>query len=151
MRVTCVCVPGCFSRVWFLVTLWTVACQASLSMGFLRQEYWSGLPRPFQGIFPTQGPNLHFLCLLHSLAGRFFITSTTRETSMKVALPRNPKPNKDTASKENCRPCPWWILMQKYSTKCYQSDSTAHWKDYTSWPSEIYSWNARMAQHKKIN
>ena len=29
-----------------LLTLWTVACQAPLSMGFSRQEYWSGLPFP---------------------------------------------------------------------------------------------------------
>ena len=29
-----------------LMTPWTVACQASLSMGFSRQEYWSGLPFP---------------------------------------------------------------------------------------------------------
>ena len=29
-----------------LVTLWTVACQAPLSMGFSRQEYWSGVPLP---------------------------------------------------------------------------------------------------------
>ena len=33
-----------FSRVWLLVTLGTVAHQAPLSMGFSRQEYWSGLP-----------------------------------------------------------------------------------------------------------
>ena len=31
---------------WFFVTLWSVACQAPLSMGFPRQEYWSGLPFP---------------------------------------------------------------------------------------------------------
>ena len=35
--------------------------QAPLSMGFSRQEYWSGLPFPFQGIFPTQGSNLGLL------------------------------------------------------------------------------------------
>ena len=35
------------------VTPWTVARQATLSMGFSRQEYWSGLPCPLQGIFPT--------------------------------------------------------------------------------------------------
>ena len=29
-----------------LITPWTVACQAPLSMGFSRQEYWSGLPFP---------------------------------------------------------------------------------------------------------
>ena len=34
------------SRVWLLVTPWTAAHQAPLSMGFSRQEYWSGLPLP---------------------------------------------------------------------------------------------------------
>jgi len=36
-----VCVLGHFSCVWLFVTLWTVVCQAPLSMGFYRQEYWS--------------------------------------------------------------------------------------------------------------
>ena len=35
------------SRVWLLVTPWTSAYQAPLSMGFSRQEYWSGLPLPY--------------------------------------------------------------------------------------------------------
>ena len=35
-----------FSRVRLSVTAWTTACQAPLSMGFSRQEYWSGLPFP---------------------------------------------------------------------------------------------------------
>ena len=38
-----------FSRVQLFVTPWTVACQASLSMGFSRQKYWSGLPFPSPG------------------------------------------------------------------------------------------------------
>ena len=42
-----------FSYVLFFVTLWTIAHQAPLSMGFSRQEYWSGLPCPPPGIFPT--------------------------------------------------------------------------------------------------
>ena len=54
----CVCVCVCvlylemllllshFSRVRLCTTLWTAACQASLSMKFSRQEYWSGLPCP---------------------------------------------------------------------------------------------------------
>ena len=43
--------------------LWTVAHQAPLSMGFSRQQYWSGLSCPPQGIFPTQrlNPRLHLL------------------------------------------------------------------------------------------
>ena len=36
---------------------WTIACQVPLSMGFSRQEYWSGLHALLQGIFPTQGSN----------------------------------------------------------------------------------------------
>ena len=36
-----------------LVTPWTVACQAPLSMGFPRQEYWSGLPFPSPGDLPN--------------------------------------------------------------------------------------------------
>ena len=51
------------------MTLWTVACQVSLSMGFSRQKYWSGLPCPPPGIFPTQGSNSCLLCLLHWQAG----------------------------------------------------------------------------------
>ena len=35
---------GHFSGVQLFVTLWTMACQALLSMGLSRQEYWSGLP-----------------------------------------------------------------------------------------------------------
>ena len=45
------------------VTPWTVAHQAPLSLGFSRQEYWRGLHALLQGIFPTQGSNLHLLCL----------------------------------------------------------------------------------------
>ena len=38
-----------------LVTPWTAACQAPLSMGFSRQEYWSGLPFPSPGDLPDPG------------------------------------------------------------------------------------------------
>ena len=40
------CVLSGFSCVQLSATLWTMACQALLSMGFSRQEYWSGLPFP---------------------------------------------------------------------------------------------------------
>ena len=43
-RSLCVCMPSCFSRVQLFVTPRTVAHQASLSVGFPRQEYCSGLP-----------------------------------------------------------------------------------------------------------
>jgi len=44
-----------FSRVWLFVTPWTIAYQAPLSMGFSRQEYWSGLPLPSPGDLPDPG------------------------------------------------------------------------------------------------
>ena len=43
------------SCVQLFVTPWTVACQAPLSMGFSRQEYWSGLPFPSPGELPDPG------------------------------------------------------------------------------------------------
>ena len=45
------------SRVRLFATPWTVAYQAPPSMEFSRQEYWSGLPFPSPGIFPTWGLN----------------------------------------------------------------------------------------------
>ena len=48
-----------------LVTLWTVARQAPLSVGLSRQEYWSGLPCLPPGDLPDPGSNLGLLCLLH--------------------------------------------------------------------------------------
>ena len=50
-----------------LATLWTVACQAPLSKGFPRQEYWSGLPFPSPGDLP-ESP---------ALAGEFFTTESS--------------------------------------------------------------------------
>ena len=53
----CMCAKS-FSHVQLFGTLWTIACQASLSMGFSRQEYWSGLPFPFAGDLPDPGIEL---------------------------------------------------------------------------------------------
>ena len=56
------------SRVWLFKTLWTVACQASLSMGFSRQHYWSELPFPPPGDLPNPG----IKPTSPASAGRFF-------------------------------------------------------------------------------
>jgi len=48
-------------------TPWTEACQIPRSMEFSRQEYWSRLPFPVPGIFPTQGLNL-----VSCIVGRLF-------------------------------------------------------------------------------
>ena len=57
-------------KLYVLVTAWTVAHQAALSMGFPRQQYWSGLLFPFPGDFPDLGIEL----VSPTLAGRFFTT-----------------------------------------------------------------------------
>ena len=61
----CVCVAGRFSHVWVFAVLWTVTHQVPLSMGFSRQEYWSGLPFPPPGDLPNPGiePWSHVSCI----------------------------------------------------------------------------------------
>ena len=51
----CVMCVKSLSRVRLFATSWTVAHQAPLSMGFSRQEYWSGLPFPSPGDLPNPG------------------------------------------------------------------------------------------------
>ena len=70
------------SHIQLFMTLWTIACQGALSMGFSRQEYWSGLPFPPLGIFLTQGSNPCFLSLLHC---RQFILLSHWEANQNIA------------------------------------------------------------------
>ena len=49
------CMLSRFSCVQPFVTLYTIACQAPLSMEFSKQEYWSGLPSPPLGALPDSG------------------------------------------------------------------------------------------------
>ena len=64
----CACVPNHFSCVWLLVTLWTVACQIPLSIGFPSMNTGVGCRALLQGVFPTQRSNPHLLGLLHQQA-----------------------------------------------------------------------------------
>ena len=51
------------SRVRLFATPWTVAYHAPPSVGFSRQEYWSGLPLPSPGDLPNPGTELGSLAL----------------------------------------------------------------------------------------
>ena len=64
-----------FNHAQLFATLWTVACQAPLSMGFPRQEYWSGLPFPSPGDLPDPGIKPTSL-MSPALADRFFFTTS---------------------------------------------------------------------------
>jgi len=70
------CVLSHFSCVWLCTRLLTVACQAPLSMGFSRQEYWSGFLCPPPGHLHYPGFKPASLTS-PALAGRSFTTSTT--------------------------------------------------------------------------
>ena len=66
------------SRVRLFATPWTVAYQAPPSMGFSRQECWSGLPFPFPGDLPNPGieprsPALQADALLSEPPGRIIL------------------------------------------------------------------------------
>ena len=73
-----VCMLSCFSHVQLFATPWTVACQVLLSMGFSRQEYWSGLSFLTPGYLPDPGVEPSSLTS-PALAGGFFTTSAIRE------------------------------------------------------------------------
>ena len=70
------------SRVWLFATPWTVVRQPSLSMGFSRQEYWSGLPFPSPGDLPNPGIEPTYL-RSPALADGFFTTSATWEAHLQ--------------------------------------------------------------------
>ena len=61
--------------------------QAPLSMGFSRQEHWSGLPYPPSGGFPNAGIELTAIMLSPALAGGFFTTSATWEALDSLTHP----------------------------------------------------------------
>ena len=71
------------SCVLLFATPWSVAHQAPLSMGFSRQEYWSGLACPPPGHLPD--PGIEPVSLISpALASEFFTTSTAWEAQFKV-------------------------------------------------------------------
>ena len=78
------------NHVGFFVTLWTVACQAPLSMEFSRQEYLCGLHLLLQGIFPTQGSNSCLLRLLQWQADSFYHCATWGAQGFPYLLPFPP-------------------------------------------------------------
>ena len=68
------------SRIQLFMTPWTVACQAPLSMGFSRQEDWSGLSVPPPGDLPDPGVNPES----PAFVGGFFTTGTIWEAQTSL-------------------------------------------------------------------
>ena len=78
----CCVVLSRFSHVQLFATVWSIAFEAPPSIGFSRQEYWSGLPFPSPGDIPNPGiePGSP------ALAGRFFTTNATWEVTATLSL-----------------------------------------------------------------
>ena len=72
----CVCMLSCLIPVWFFVTLWTIACQAPLSIGFSRQEYREWVAIPFSRGSSQQKDWTH-VSYISCITGEFFTTSAT--------------------------------------------------------------------------
>ena len=106
-----------FSRVWLFATSQTVAHQTPLSLGFSRQEYWSGGHTLLQVIFLTQGLNQCLFHLLHWQVGSFslvlpgkprIITEKKKKKSRNAYLSN--QPNKKYRSDFHC-----FLISSKYS------------------------------------
>ena len=87
-----------WSRVWLSATPWTVAYQATLSMGFSRQEYWSGLPFPSPGDLPDPGidpgsPALQADALTSEPAGDHLLSTDHTHLHRHLLVWRSPHPH----------------------------------------------------------
>ena len=106
------CMLSCFSRVRFCATLWTVAPQASLSMGFPGKNTGVGCYFFLQGTFLTQGLNLRILSLLHWQPG-----------SLPLVPPEKPK-------KQQYFWVVFWVVAEAWPTPCLCHTHTNTIKGY---------------------
>ena len=86
------------SRVRLFETLWTVAYQGPLSMGFSRQEYWSRLPFPSPGDLPNPGIELRSPAL--------------QEGALLSEPPGKPKVKVKSLSRVRLFATPWTVAYQ---------------------------------------
>ena len=98
------------SRVPLFTTPWAVACQAPLSMGFPRQEYWSGWPFPSPRDLPHPGTDP----LSPALAGGFF---TAAPLIQRHAIKRSKDPNLGETLAEEYHRVLMSLMLQYYGYK----------------------------------
>ena len=78
------CMLSLFSPVWLFMTLWTIANQVPLSVGFPRQDYWSGLPYSPAADLPDQETEPRLISV--ALAGGFFTTGAPEKPSLQSKI-----------------------------------------------------------------
>ena len=117
------------SRVWFLLT-WTVAHQAPLSMGFSRQEYWSGLPFPSPGDLPDSG----IQPVSPALAAGFFTTEPPGKSPGSWCLSGHMVPCWLSWGVRHFSVQKWqwhWVVVSRYSFLFTWKDSQVLLKDHS--------------------
>ena len=85
------CMLSRFSHIWLFVILLTVACQAPLSMGFIRQEYWGELPCPPPSDLPNPG-----------IKSKSHISCTGKQLLLPLMPPMNSKVPNSTRAGRGC-------------------------------------------------
>ena len=108
-----VCMLSCFSYFQLFATPWPVARQAPLSMGFSRQEYWSGLPCPSPGDLPDPGIEPASL-RSPALAGGFFTISATWEAPSNIRHQNIKKKKKHLGI--HLIKLAWYLYIENYKT-----------------------------------
>ena len=109
------------SRVWLFVIPWTAAHQASLSLEFSKQEYWSGLPFLTSGHLPNPWIKLMSLASL-ALAGKFFTT----------VPPGKPNQGSCLSKTENFSYC-WGTLASRVQILEVSPNSRFKWNWESNW------------------
>ena len=119
---------SCFLRVHLFATPWTIASQALLSMGFSRQEYWSGLLWLPTGDLPNSG--IDFVSLnkyLHWQAGSLPLAPPGKPIMQTHVIIYLSKPTECTAPRINLNVNyqPWKIMM--YQCKLIDCNNISLW------------------------
>ena len=139
------CTLSRFSVIQFFVTSCTVACQASLSMGFSRQEYWSGLPCPLPGNLPQPRTELVSLALLAD--------------SLPLSHQESPQPSRlllrGGPSGTGCIKFFSWVTenqgYDRWSTQAKVTDSFNRGKRYILFHTHIYKNWRRWASQAQVS
>ena len=141
------CMHSRFSCAWLSVTMWTIAHQVPLSMGFSRREYWRGLPCPPPGDLPN--PGMEPVSLTSpALTGGSFTTSATWEAPLCWCCP--PKPRQaghplhlcpaSASQQSTSQSCPLACLILRASWKKAGGSSSPRASD-----NRVEAWGAACA------
>ena len=103
------CMLSHFSRVWLFATLWTIAHQPPLSMGFSRQEYWSGLPFPPPG--KSSPPGVQTSVSYVSCIARRVLYHQHLLGSLRIDTVKSPKTNLQVSDFQRCKCASTYPIM----------------------------------------